>query len=145
MSTETVSSRPIVPPIVTLLLDLVAIAVFTLAGAYSHHDEVTAGVYGRILWPFLVGGAIGWVLAYLVSRLRGEGRFDPGRIFLSGLVIWVSTVVFGVIIRWASYADADLVSWFLFITTVVLFILLIGWRVLVIGFYTTRNRSRARD
>lgn len=146
MSNPAVSPQPprLVPPVVALIFDAVAIVVFSVVGAYVHHDDVTAGVFGGVVWPFLVGGVIGWLLAFGVAKATGDRLFRPDRIFFEGIVIWVSTVVAGIIIRWATDADADLVSWFVFITTLILLLLVIGWRVLAAAFYTVEQAEKHR-
>lgn len=87
------------------------------------------------LWPFLIGAAIGWAVAYAFTR---SDVFLPSRIVPSGVVIWVSTVIVGMILRVVS-GQGTAVS-FIIVATIATGVLLIGWRALTA--FSEARRSR---
>jgi len=103
-------------------LDAGAIVVFAAVGRFNH-DEGVLGHAGLGLantaWPFLAGSAIGWVLS------RGWKRPCAWR--PTGLIVWVSTLVGGMILRLVSGQGIE-VS-FVIVAGLVLAAFLIGWRV----------------
>ncbi|MCB2413942.1 DUF3054 domain-containing protein [Demequina sp. TTPB684] len=104
-------------------LDAGAIVVFAAVGRFNH-DEGVLGDAGMGLattaWPFLVGGALGWVLAKAWKR---PCAWRP-----TGLIIWASTLVGGMLLRVASGQGVQ-VS-FVIVAGLVLAAFLVGWRVI---------------
>lgn len=101
------------------LLDAVAIGVFAAVGRASH-DESNA-VLGVLVtaWPFLTGTAVGWLIALAI------GRSAPVTV-RAGLVVWIATVVGGMLLRQAT--DRGTALSFIIVATIVLGVLLVGWR-----------------
>jgi len=100
-----------------LLLDVVAVLVFAAAGRESHAEGVDViGVLG-VAAPFLLGGAVG--------ALASRSWRDPVS-WRSGLATWVGAVVVGLALR-AVLLDRLPLS-FAVVATVVLAVLLLGWR-----------------
>lgn len=104
-------------------LDAGAIVVFAAVGR-ANHDE---GILGRAgmglahtVWPFLVGAAIGWVIA--------KGWTKPCAWRPTGVIVWASTLVGGMLLRVASGQGVE-VS-FVIVAGLVLAAFLIGWRVI---------------
>ena len=101
-----------------LVLDVVAVVVFAAVGRRSHAEgDTVAGVLGTA-WPFLVGTASGWLVARAWAR--------PGRVWPSGIVVWLSTVVVGMLLRRLT-GDGTAAS-FVVVALVVLGVFLLGWR-----------------
>ena len=104
------------------VLDAGAIVVFAVIGRASHEEGILGG-YGlgllTTLWPFLVGGAIGWVLA---KAWRKPCAWWP-----TGVNVWASTLVGGMLLRLAS-GQGVAVS-FMIVAASFLAATLIGWRV----------------
>jgi len=103
-------------------LDAGAIVIFVVVGRASHEE----GILGSdglglltTLWPFLVGGAIGWVLA---KAWRRPCAWRP-----TGVVVWGSTLVGGMLLRLAS-GQGVAVS-FMIVAATFLALTVIGWRV----------------
>ncbi|WP_108248678.1 DUF3054 domain-containing protein [Planctomonas deserti] len=100
------------------VFDLVSVILFVLVGRVSHGEAVDAGGVLSTAWPFLVGLAIGWIAS--VAWRRPYGVVRPG------LIVWASTVVLGVLLRFVTGVGAE--TSFIVVTAVVLGALLVGWR-----------------
>jgi hypothetical protein len=98
--------------------DLVLVLVFVLIGRASHDEAFSLGGTLETLWPFLVGLAIG----YLVSRAWRH----PFAIVWTGIAIWATTVIGGMLLRWVS--GQGVAPSFVIVATIVLGVFLIGWR-----------------
>lgn len=99
-------------------IDAVAVIVFCAIGRRSHAEGVTLSGVAETAWPFLTGTAVGWFVA------RGWQR--PTSITPTGLIIWVCTVVIGMLLRKATSAGTA-VS-FIVVASLTTAILLLGWR-----------------
>ena len=105
------------------VLDAGAIVVFAAVGR-ANHDE---GILGRAglglattVWPFAAGAAIGWLIAKTWTR---PCAWSP-----TGVIVWASTLVGGMLLRVASGQGVE-VS-FVIVAGLVLATFLIGWRVI---------------
>lgn len=105
---------------VTLVLDVVAVLVFVLVGRSNHDggDAFTPGGIASTAWPFLVGLGVGWLVVAATVRTLPALR--------SGAVVWVSTVLVGMVLRAVS-GQGVAVS-FVVVTLIVLGVLLLGTR-----------------
>lgn len=110
-----------------LAVDVIAILLFAIVGRSSHAESTTATGVLETAWPFLVGGIVG----VLVSR----GWHRPTAL-RTGLMVWASTVVVGILLRLASGSTAQIP--FVIVATIVLGLLLVGWR----AAFTLIQRSR---
>ncbi|QRY62559.1 DUF3054 domain-containing protein [Gordonia sp. PDNC005] len=136
MSSSASSSRGLVGPLVVAgLCDLIALVVFVAIGRRSHDEAGSVTGFLTTLWPFLIGAAIGWAVAYAFTR---SDVFLPSRIVPSGVVIWVSTVIVGMILRVVS-GQGTAVS-FIVVATIATGVLLVGWRALAA--FSEARRSR---
>ncbi|WP_062200814.1 MULTISPECIES: DUF3054 domain-containing protein [Demequina] len=112
-------------------LDAGAIILFSAIGRASH-DEGILGPWGSGLattaWPFLVGAGIGWALA---RGWKAPCAWKP-----TGLMVWGSTVAWGMLLRLASGQGVQ-VS-FVIVAGTVLAAFLVGWRV-ISGFIAKRK------
>lgn len=111
-----------------LAIDLVLVITFAAIGRASHAEDLSAGGIAQTAWPFLV--------AVVVGSLLGQ-RFAGSSWWRQGLVVWAVTVIGGLTLRLAAGQSAA--AGFVVVTTLVLGLLLIGWRALA------RLRSSARD
>lgn len=112
-----------------LAVDVVGVLVFCAVGRRSHDEGLTVTGVAATAWPFLTGTAIGWLAA------RGWRR--PTAVAPTGVVVWLSTVVVGMVLRKAT--SAGVAASFVVVATTVTALLLLGWRVAV-GL-TLRRRS----
>lgn len=113
--------------------DLVAVIVFVIIGRASHGE----GILGLLitLWPFAVGLLVGHMLALVL------GQRDTGSNRWAGVVVWVSTVVVGMLLRIVSGQGVQLS--FVIVTVLVLGAFLLGWRFVV--WLVARSRARTRS
>ena len=104
-----------------LLLDLVVVVLFATVGRRTHAEGISAtGVLGTA-WPFVAGTATGWGIARAWRRPTSLS---------TGLVVWVTTVVAGMLLR--QLAGAGTAAPFVLVATATLAVLLFGWRVLAV-------------
>ncbi len=112
-----------------LAIDTAAVLVFATAGRQSHEDGSGLSLILTIAAPFLIGLVAG-------TALIAATRRDPLAL-TSGAVIWVTTVVLGLLLRRLAWDRGTALS-FVIVTTLVLGALLLGWRALWIA----SNRRR---
>ena len=110
-----------VRPAAAVLADVVCVLVFCTIGRRSHAEGITVAGLAETAWPFLAGTAVGWL------AVRGWRR--PATLAPTGLTIWLSTVVIGMLLRKATSAGTA-VS-FVVVASLVTAILLLGWRAAV--------------
>lgn len=101
-----------------LATDIVAVLVFCAAGRRSHAEGISVGGVATTAWPFLTGTLVGW----LVSR----GWRRPTSVVPTGVIVWVSTVAVGMVLRKASSAGVS--PSFVVVASSVTAVLLLGWR-----------------
>jgi peptidoglycan/LPS O-acetylase OafA/YrhL len=101
-----------------LAADLVCVVVFCTIGRRSHAEGLTVSGIAETAWPFLTGTLAGWLLA------RGWRR--PSALTPTGVVVWLSTVVIGMLLRKAS--SQGVAASFVVVATLVTALLLLGWR-----------------
>lgn len=116
----------------TLVLDLLAMAIFGLLARAAHQTPdmpFTFAGWVDTTWPFLLGALVGHLVFRLI-RMR----------LPSGLVVWMCAVVVGLGI-WAIRHQA-MPHWsFILVASTMSAILLFGWRGL--GRLADRRRQRA--
>ncbi|MDQ1539305.1 MAG: hypothetical protein QOH29_31 [Actinomycetota bacterium] len=110
-----------VRPATALLADVVCVVVFCTIGRRSHAEGITIAGVAETAWPFLAGTAVGWLAA--------RAWRQPAALAPTGLTIWLSTVVIGMLLRKATSAGTA-VS-FVVVASLVTAILLLGWRAAV--------------
>lgn len=118
-------------PVYSALADLACVLVFVAIGRSSHNEAGSVIGFVGTAWPFVVGLAVGWVLFGAWRR--------PVRLVWTGVGVWGMTVAVGIALR-ALTAQGTEPS-FVVVTTVVLAILLLGWRLVVR--WTARFRRSA--
>ncbi len=85
-------------------------------------------------WPFLAGAAAGWLIA--------RAWRAPLRTWPAGVLIWISTVAGGMLLRLASGHTAAVA--FIVVALITLAVFLLGYRLLwalVVRLQTSRRRS----
>lgn len=103
------------------LVDLVLVIVFCVLGRLSHDEGIFTdlpGLFGTI-WPFVAALTV----AHLVLLVSRAGRSER---MLPGVVIWVITVVLGLLLR--ALAGQGTALPFVIVATLTLALFLIGWR-----------------
>ncbi|ORX00100.1 DUF3054 domain-containing protein [Mycolicibacillus trivialis] len=114
------------------LADAVAVVVFCTAGRRSHAEGLTVAGIAGTSWPFLVGALVGWL------AVRGWRR--PRAIVPTGLVVWVATVVVGMLLRAVTGQGVAAAFWV--VATLSTAALLLGWR--LAAALTSRRRGDGR-
>ena len=103
---------------IALLADVVCVLVFCAIGRRSHAEGITVAGVAETAWPFLSGTAAGWLAARAWRR--------PTSLAPTGVVIWLSTVILGMLLRKATSAGTALS--FVVVASLSTAILLLGWR-----------------
>ncbi len=98
--------------------DTACILAFCALGRRSHDEGVTARGVAETGWPFLTGAAVGW--------LASRGWRAPTALTPTGLVVWLSTVAVGMLLRKAT--SASVAGPFIAVAATVTATLLLGWR-----------------
>src|ERR1035441_3506853 len=109
---------------VAMTADLAIVLAFAGIGRAAHDHGLTIVGLASTAWPFLAGLGVGW-LVLATGRL---GRRD-GMSVSSGLVVWISTVVLGMVFRVISGQGTAVA--FIFVALGFLGLTMIGWRALV--------------
>lgn len=104
--------------LVSLATDVIAVLVFCAVGRRSHAEGLDLGGVATTAWPFLSGTVVGW----LVSR----GWRRPTAVAPTGVIVWLCTVVVGMLLRKAS--SAGVAASFVVVAASVTAVLLLGWR-----------------
>ncbi|OBK17706.1 DUF3054 domain-containing protein [Mycobacterium asiaticum] len=104
-----------------LVTDVVAVLVFCALGRRSHDEGITVSGLATTAWPFLTGTAVGWLLS------RGWRR--PTALAPTGVIVWVSTVLIGMLLRKVSSASVAVA--FVAVASTVTAVFLLGWRAAV--------------
>ena len=110
-----------VRPATALLADVVCVVVFCTIGRRSHAEGITIAGVAETAWPFLAGTAVGWLAA--------RAWRQPAALAPTGLTIWLSTVVIGMLLR--KVTSAGTAVSFVVVASLVTAILLLGWRAAV--------------
>lgn len=101
-----------------LLADIACVLVFCAIGRRSHAEGITVAGVVETAWPFVTGTGVGWLASRAWQR--------PTSLAPTGLVIWLSTVVIGMLLRKATSAGTALS--FVVVAVLSTAILLLGWR-----------------
>ena len=118
--------------LVMLMVDAVLVVVFSTFGRGAHAEGLGPAQVWETAWPFLVGLAVGWLI--LVATRRPPGAVG------SGVLVWVATLVVGMVIR--GVGDGRVPHWsFILVAASVTAVFLIGWR--AVRAVVLRRRPRA--
>jgi Protein of unknown function (DUF3054) len=74
-----------------LAIDLLLVGVFAVIGRLSHYGSLTPGGWWTTAWPFLTGTVVAWAALAMARR--------PPAAILSGVVVWLGTLVVGMALR----------------------------------------------
>lgn len=108
-------------PAIALLADVACVLVFCTIGRRSHSEGLTLTGIAETAWPFITGTVAGWLAARAYP-----GDFKPSAIYPTGLIVWASTVIIGMLLRKAT--SAGTAPSFIVVATLTTAALLIGWR-----------------
>ncbi|MHB1129161.1 MAG: DUF3054 domain-containing protein [Ilumatobacteraceae bacterium] len=99
-------------------LDVAGVIVFVAVGRRNHNEGTALDGVMTVAAPFLIALAIGW----LVSRAWRQ----PMNL-RTGVIIWASTIVFGLLLRNLAF-DRGIATSFIIVATLFLGAVLLGWR-----------------
>jgi|SRR5271165_2265307 len=105
---------------VAVAMDIAAVVLFVGIGRAVHADSASVTGFASTAWPFVSGLALGWT-ALLAWKL-------PAEALVSGLVVVLSTVVFGMSLRVVSGQGTALA--FILVAVAFLGAEMLGWRLL---------------
>jgi Protein of unknown function (DUF3054) len=111
-------SRRVRRALIALFADVVCVIVFCTIGRRSHAEGLTVAGIVQTAWPFLAGTGVGWLL------IGGWRR--PFTVIPVGVVVWVCTVVVGMLLR--KVTSAGVSTSFVVVASVSTAVLLLGWR-----------------
>ena len=117
-----------------LILDALFVLVFAVIGRASHEED--PGGFLITAWPFIVALLLGHLIAALLPA-RPRRPWSLGW----GAVVWVVTVVGGMLLRIVSGETAQIA--FIIVATLVLGVFLVGWR--AVAALLRRRAARSRD
>lgn len=106
------------PVLVALATDVACVVVFASIGRRSHAEGLNLTGVAETAWPFLAGTGVGWLLA------RGWRR--PAAVVPTGVLVWVCTVVVGMLLRKAT--SQGVAPSFVVVASLATALLLLGWR-----------------
>ncbi len=104
-----------------LVMDVIGVLLFCAVGRRSHDEGLTIAGVATTAWPFLSGTVVGW--------LASRGWRQPTAVVPTGVVVWLCTVVVGMVLRKAS--SAGVAASFVIVAASVTAVLLLGWRAAV--------------
>jgi peptidoglycan/LPS O-acetylase OafA/YrhL len=113
----------------SLVADVIAVLVFCTVGRRSHDEGLNIAGVATTAWPFLTGTVVGW--------LASRGWRQPTAVVPTGVIVWLCTVVVGMVLRKAS--SAGVATSFVVVASSVTALLLLGWR--AAAALTLRRRS----
>ncbi|CAG4932104.1 unnamed protein product [Acidithrix sp. C25] len=100
------------------IFDCLVVVVFVMIGRSAHgHGETIAGIV-TTAWPFLSGTTLGWLII--------RPWMTSTQIYPVGVVVWLSTVIFGQLFRVISGQGTALA--FIGVSLGFLGLGLVGWR-----------------
>ena len=102
--------------------DVLCVVVFCTIGRRSHAEGLTVSGIAETAWPFLVGTGAGWVIT--------QGWRRPASLVPTGLMVWVCTVLIGMLLR--KMTSAGTAASFIVVAALTTAVLLLGWRALAL-------------
>ena len=111
-------TNPTRSTVTALAADLVCVVVFCTIGRRSHAEGLTVAGIAETARPFLTGTLAGWQAARAWQR--------PASLYPTAVIIWVVTVVVGMLLRKAT--SAGTAGSFIVVASITTAVLLLGWR-----------------
>ncbi|WIM87202.1 DUF3054 domain-containing protein [Candidatus Mycobacterium wuenschmannii] len=99
-------------------IDVACVLVFCAIGRRSHDEGINVAGIATTAWPFLSGTAVGWLVSQAWRR--------PAAVYPTGVTVWLSTVLVGMLLR--KFSSAGVAGSFVVVASAVTAVLLLGWR-----------------
>ncbi len=109
---------------IAFVIDLLAVIAFAAIGRRSHDEERGVALTFEVAAPFLLGVAAGWAIFRMWRSPLWSNR---------AIGMWLTTVVVGIVVRRTVFGRGIAPS-FVIVATIVLGVLLLGWRFLMVRF-----------
>ena len=103
-------------------VDVACVLVFCALGRRSHDEGLNVAGVATTAWPFVSGTALGWLASRAWRR--------PTAVAPTGVVVWLCTVVVGMLLRKAT--SAGVAASFVVVASSVTALLLLGWRAAIL-------------
>ncbi|MCG7299851.1 DUF3054 domain-containing protein [Brevibacterium ravenspurgense] len=103
-----------------LVADIILVIAFAAVGFYTHAQVLTVDGVVQTSWPFLVGLGCAWILSAAWTAPLAPMR--------TGVAIWSTTILIGMIVRFA--VGAGIAGPFIIVASALNFLTLVGWRVI---------------
>ena len=103
-----------------LVADIILVIAFAAVGFYTHAQVLTVDGVVQTSWPFLVGLGCAWILSAAWTAPLAPMR--------TGVAIWSTTILLGMIVRFA--VGAGIAVPFIIVASALNFLTLVGWRVI---------------
>ena len=116
-------------------LDAAAVITFCAIGRRSHSERLTPTGVAETAWPFLTGTVAGWLIS------RGWRR--PTAVNPTGLIVWASTVVVGMVLR--TLTSRPVAAPFIVVASSFTATFLLGWRLVADAAWGHPQRSEGAN
>lgn len=107
--------------VIAALLDAVSILLFAFIGVRAHATDPSVRHLFEVAMPFLLAAVVGWGVVRAWRR--------PLAVSGSGVIVWLVTVVGGVLLR--AVTLHGFAFGFLVVTSITLALFMLGWRGIV--------------
>ena len=107
--------------LIAALADIASIVVFVAIGRNNHKEGETVDGVMTVAAPFLIGLAVGWIVARAWRRPMAVD---------TAFIIWPVTVAVGMVLRNLVF-DRGTALPFIIVATIVTGVFLVGWRLIV--------------
>lgn len=102
------------------LIDIIVTVVFAAIGRRNHGESSAVVGIAQTAWPFVLGALVGWVILVLTKRAHA------GTTLSSGVIVWLATVIVGMLVRQASGQGTALP--FIIVALIFNAVCMLGWR-----------------
>lgn len=129
--------------LVIFVMDFLVVCVFAAIGRLSHQEANDIFAIWDTAWPFVLGMFVGWGFSYAVYLISSEdyhqSNFQGLKIWPTGVIIWICTLLFGMLFRYFFHAGVS----FPFVLVAGFFtaVMLLGWRFIVEKLLSLQNNA----
>lgn len=102
-----------------LVIDVLCVLIFVVIGRRNHDEGSALGGVVQTAAPFLIALALAWV--------GKRGRYGRAAGWAFGVIIWLSTAGFGLILRRVLFQQSTALA-FVIVAMLFLGLALVGWR-----------------